>query len=262
MEQALDWGIFIGQGIVPLVTGIVVTGLILVKLLKPSFLFIKKEHELSLLTVLVSGLLTGYGLNHMSQTAQVNSQLKNINTELAKQRGMIETSLGGQPLEKKEEIYDIVAESISTARERIRVVLLETRPRIPDKVLAVLADRLQHEVTYEIVVVLNPKDRSGEFERSHTELWQVLKERKVKDPRYFLFVLETDKQICFDTLIVDEKDVGIAFTRSERQKELENAIMFRNSPDMAKKFADWFDRVIKPQSIPFEKWKESRTGNM
>jgi hypothetical protein len=262
MEWADNWVGILVQGIVPFLIGVGVIVPILVEVRNPVFLVTKEEHRLSLLAFLVSTLLMGYGFNHIFQTSQVNSRLKNINTELAKQRGLLETSLGGQSLEKKDEIYDAVAESITTAKERIRVVLLETRPRIPDKVLSAIADRLQHGVTYEIVVVLNPKDKSGEFERSHAELLQVLKERKLKDPRYFLFVLETDKPICFDTLIVDEKDIGVGFTRSERQKDLENAIMFKDRPDIAKKFADWFDRVIKPQSIPFEKWKESRASDV
>lgn len=37
-------------------------------------------------------------------------------------------------------------------------------------------------------------------------------------------VLDTDKPISFDMLIVDNKTVGIGYTPSERERDLEQAI--------------------------------------
>jgi hypothetical protein len=137
-----------------------------------------------------------------------------------------------------------VAEAIKNARENIQVVLLESRPEASTAVLRALASAVNGEVRYDIVVVHNPDKPSAGFEKNHDDLMELLTGVKgERHPRYHPFVLETQKPICFDVIIIDGEAVGIGFTHTEGGSELQHGIMLRNK-DIAGKFAKWFDNVV------------------
>jgi hypothetical protein len=46
--------------------------------------------------------------------------------------------------------------------------------------------------------------------------------------------------------------VGLAIRRSPREKEFQNAILFKNNPEAAKTFVEWFEHVVVPEAIPVE----------
>lgn len=62
----------------------------------------------------------------------------------------------------------------------------------------------------------------------------------------------------FDVLIIDEKDVNIGFDSSEGtgsgNVEIQNAMVWRNHPELAQKFTQWFDDTIWKHAVPFETW--------
>jgi membrane protein implicated in regulation of membrane protease activity len=186
----------------------------------------------------------------------VNSELEGISTELEEQRGLLEQNLGGRPLER-DEIYPAVTRVIGVANEHIRIILLESRPAPPDDVLEAIAERLhKKKVQYDLVIVLKPNSTDlGRYKDTHENLVRRLESRSQDaKERYTLYVLETKKTICFDTLIVDDQHIGIGFTRFRAEKDVQNAIMFTNHPELAKKFAEWFDKMIVPQSQLYEEW--------
>jgi len=190
----------------------------------------------------------------------ISSNLEGIRSELKEQRGLLEQNLGGQPLEK-EEIYPAVTRIIGIANQRIRIILLESRPSPPDEVLDAIAERLHiKKVRYDLVMVLGRNSVDlGRYEDTHKKLVQRLESLSHEaTEHYMLWVLETEKTICFDTIIIDKKHIGIGFTQFPPGKDVQNAIMFKNHPELAEKFADWFDNMIVPQSKRYKEWIESR----
>ncbi len=190
----------------------------------------------------------------------VSNELKGINSKLEELRGLLEQNLGGQTLER-EEIYPAVTRLIGLAKKRVRIILLESRPAPPDNVLEAIAERLfKKEVYYDLVIVLQPDSNDlGRYENTHKNLVQRLElQSQEAKARYNLHVLETKKTICFDTLIVDDQHIGVGFTRFQVERDVQNAIMFKNHPELTEKFAEWFDQMILPQSQKYEEWAASK----
>lgn len=190
----------------------------------------------------------------------VGGSLADLSVELKEHGRLLEQNLGGLPLER-EEIYPAVTRVIGIAAEHIRIVLLESRPAPPDDVLEAIVERLDKGmVHYDLVMVLKPDSQDlGRYEETHKNLVNRLdlRSQEAKD-RYTLYVLETKKTICFDTIIIDEQHIGIGFTRYRAEKDVQNAIMFKNHPELAKKFAEWFDKMIVLQSQHYEDWVKLR----
>jgi class 3 adenylate cyclase len=188
----------------------------------------------------------------------VKNALAPFEAKLEHLRRLLEHPLGGRALEGKEMIYGAVVEAMKKAERSIKVVRLGIRPAVEIDVLKELSDRVlneNHPVGYDIVVVLNPKEPLGGFIQNHEDLLQLLiGGHEGKHPRYNPYVLETDKPICFDTIIVDDSHIGIGFHHARGVEDLQKAIMFGNNPYMAKNFADWFVTQIMDQAVPFDVW--------
>lgn len=172
------------------------------------------------------------------------------------------TSSGCQFLEGSKDIYEVVAKTIRQAKENIKVVLLESRPEASKAVLEALSEAVNRGVRYDIVVVHNPNKPSAGFETNHQELMQNLKGVQGNEHvRYHPYVLETKKPICFDTIIMDGKAVGLGFTHTEGELELQHGIMLRDK-DVADKFDKWFDNevmnVVKNYGKTFNEWKREK----
>jgi hypothetical protein len=163
-------------------------------------------------------------------------------------------------LKGEEQIYDAVAEAISKARHKIRIVRLGSRPIAPKEVLNALIERVKAEVPYEIVIVLDPHIPIGGFEAGHKILKDSFGEDEKLRKLYKPLVLETNEPICFDTLIIDNIYVGIGFIHITGREELQDAIMFQ-STEVADNFVAWFDDVIKdnPNTVDYYEW-EKRKG--
>lgn len=163
-------------------------------------------------------------------------------------------------LKGKKQIYDAVAEAISKARHKIRIVRLGSRPIAPDGVLNALIERVKAGIPYEIVIVLDPNKPIGGFEDGHKILKDSFGEDEELNKLYKPLMLETKEPICFDTLVIDNVDVGIGFTHISGRKELQDAIMF-HSIEVAGNFVAWFDDVIKgnPNTVDYYEW-EKRKG--
>jgi hypothetical protein len=160
-------------------------------------------------------------------------------------------------LKGKDQIYEAVAEAISKAKRKIRIVRLGSRPIAPRAVLKALAKKVKAGKAYEIVIVLDPSKPIGGFEDGHDFLMNELGEKEGADAPYKPLVLVTNEPICFDTIIVDNEHVGIGFTHTAGQEELQDAMMF-HSPKVARHFVDWFDGVIKgnPNTGSYYDWKK------
>ncbi len=188
----------------------------------------------------------------------VKNALAPFEAKLEHLRRLLEHPSGGQALEGKEMIYGAVVGAMKKAERSIKLVRLGMRPAVEIDVLREIADRVlnaSHPVGYDIVVVLNPKEPLGGFIQNHEDLLQLLiGAREGKHPRYNPYVLETDKPICFDTIIVDDSHVGIGFHHARGVEDLQKGIMFVNNPYMAKNFADWFVSQIMHQAVPFDVW--------
>jgi class 3 adenylate cyclase len=142
-------------------------------------------------------------------------------------------------------IYGAVVEAINKAERNIRIVRLGSRPAASDEVLEAIAKKvLEDDVTYDIVIVLDPNRPIGGFKENHKTLREQIRANTGADKRYKPYVLETSEPICFDTVIVDKTDVGIGFTHALGVEDLQEAIMLHN-PEVAGTLVDWFENVIK-----------------
>jgi class 3 adenylate cyclase len=152
------------------------------------------------------------------------------------------------------QIYGAVVEAINKAKRNIRIVRLGSRPAASDEVLEALKRKvLEEEVTYDIVIVLDPSKPIGGFKDNHISLGEKFGANTGADERYNPYVLETNEPICFDTIIADDTDVGIGFTHAKGVEDLQDAIMFHN-PEVARTLVDWFENVIKrnPRTKPYD----------
>jgi class 3 adenylate cyclase len=160
-------------------------------------------------------------------------------------------------LNSTNQIYDAVIEAINKAKRNIRIVRLGLRPAAPRDVLNAIKQKVSEGVTYDIVIVLDPSKPIGGFEESHESLRELFGGNKGADERYFPYVLRTSEPICFDTIIVDNTDVGIGFIHASGVEDLQDAIMFHN-PDVAGTLVHWFENVIKrnPNTKSYYDWKK------
>lgn len=143
-----------------------------------------------------------------------------------------------------DEIWTAVIEMVKTAKERIRVVFLASRPPVPDAVLEALASRIERQVEYEIALIHRKGDAMDLFHENHKRLLKKIQQSGA-ERRYRLYNIEIDNPICFDTIIIDNNDVGIGFTRVASEKEIQSAIAIEDRPAVVAKFIDWFERYIK-----------------
>lgn len=199
------------------------------------------EGDVLLVTlVLVTFLCGAYGverLAHAGQLGALHTALTNVS--------------GARVLYTREEVYAAAERFIQTAEKRIRVVLLGSRPRTPDEVLDAIVGRLKEkkDLRYEGVYVLRCRAGVTEYPNEHIAFFKKLKKANVIDRCTFRTVMN-ENPVAFDALIIDEKHVGIGFTRTEKEKDLQSAIGFQNQPDVARLFAGWFDYVLRGAAEP------------
>jgi class 3 adenylate cyclase len=159
------------------------------------------------------------------------------------------TALSARSLNNRKSIYEAVTAVIRGAREHIRILRLGTREAEP-LVIKALADKVNEGVDYEVVVLLDQNDPSRGFMSNHRDLLKLIDEDK-REHYYHPRILVADKPLCFDVIIVDNKHVGLGFTRLGGAEDLESAIMLQDTTDkIAKHFREWFDRVIKGRAKP------------
>lgn len=183
----------------------------------------------------------------------IKAELEQFRVEMIQQiYSLKESFLNSQLLEGKASIYGAVIEAINKAEQNIRIVRLASRPAVSEDFLKALKERVEKNVRYDILVVRDPKDSSDEFKDNHRDLVRLLGDAK----GYHARVLDTDNPICFDTLIVDNKAIGIGYTPSERERDIEQAILFENQK-MAGNFVRWF-RVIWDQAKPYDEWEDEQ----
>lgn len=201
--------------------------------------------------------------NHRSSTkVKTSMSLKQSLGSIQKTLKQINNKLDNRFLflKGKKQIYDAVAEAINTASSKIRIVRLGSRPIALEGVLKALIERVKAGILYEIVIVLDPNKPIGGFEDGHKILKDDFGEDEKLNKRYRPWVLETNEPICFDTIIVDNVDVGIGFTHIPGREELQDAIMF-HSTEVAGNFVAWFDDVIKgnPNTVDYYEWEKRKS---
>jgi class 3 adenylate cyclase len=157
------------------------------------------------------------------------------------------------------QIYGSVVEAINRASHNIRIVRLGLRPSAPAEALSALERKVMvEEVTYDIVIVLNPLEQIGGFKDDNRILLEKFGTNAGARGRYKPWVLQTSEPICFDMIIVDNTDVGIGFTHASGVEDLQDAIMFHN-PAVAGILVHWFENVIKgnPNTQSYHDWEKS-----
>lgn len=161
----------------------------------------------------------------------------------------LHAALSARSLNNRKSIYEAVTAVIKGAREHIRILRLGTREAEPS-VIKALADKVNEGVEYEVVVLLDQNDPSRGFMSNHRDLLRLIDEDK-RGHYYHPRILVADKPLCFDVIIVDNKHVGLGFTRLGGAEDLESAIMLQDTTDrIARHFREWFDRVIKGRAEP------------
>lgn len=159
---------------------------------------------------------------------------------------MLSSSLSARSLKGRKDIYEAVSQVIREARDHIRIVRLGSRAA-ESNIINALADRINDGVEYEVVILLDQHDASRGFMRNHRRLLMLIDEGKA--PNYRAHLLRADRPICFDVLIVDDKYVGLGFTRLGATGDLEAALLLQDANNkIAQNFTEWFDRVIMPRA--------------
>lgn len=188
----------------------------------------------------------------------LDKALKHLDARFRQLDSRLDQSLGGRSLRGRDSIYAAVAAAISQAQQHLRAVRLGSRAA-PAFVIEAIAERVNRGVVYDIAVIIRPQDVSPEllatgrpgpqdaargFLQNHAELLKLI------HPDHLSFyrprIIFTDKAVCFDVIIVDRQHVGLGFTRYEMVRDLENAIFFQDTTEMAADFVNWFDDVIRP----------------
>ena len=180
--------------------------------------------------------------------AALKNVVEHMDSGFEELKQTLHTALSARSLNDKKSIYEAMITAVKGARENIKILRLGTREAEPS-VIKALADKVNEGVDYEVVVLLDQNDPSRGFMKNHGDLLELINEDKKR--YYHPSFLAADNPLCFDVLIVDNKYVGLGFTRLDAAEDLESAILLQDTTDrIAKHFREWFDRVIKSRAEP------------
>jgi len=227
-------------------------------LVEPSILFGRQMTILVFLVTIMIGILV------LSYIADVHFQ-EAILKEQRQLQGYVTNAVGGYRVEGDEQIYRLGALICQDMDKHIRTVLAASGPKASKAFVKAIAQRLAERqsagvnVLFEVVLVLDGDkvDDLDRFKKENKKRIEEYEEYGAKDCIH-LFILDTEEQLNFDILIVDDKHVNIGIQSFKDEKKLESAVSFQDQPKVAQDMLSWFDRIVLPKAVKYDTWVEEK----
>jgi hypothetical protein len=70
-----------------------------------------------------------------------------------------------------------------------------------------------------------------------------------------LYIFDMRPPVGFELLVVDEMHAIIGFTMLHKEADLQTALLFEDSPEVARDFSDWLQRLVFPKSVLLREWR-------
>jgi hypothetical protein len=102
-------------------------------------------------------------------------------------------------------------------------------------------------VAYDAVLALDASDSNETLLKRGLAWLGRLEDSDVADCAN-LYVFDMRPPVGFELLIVDDMHVVIGFTTLHRESDLQTGLLFENSPEVARDFSDWLQRLVLPRS--------------
>jgi hypothetical protein len=146
--------------------------------------------------------------------------------------------------------------AISSKRIQLLIQVLAPEPHLPESLADTIARRIEETsrrgvpIKYDPVLVLDSDTVSPEFRKSLRRRSEVFARRNVAQfvqPRYF------HQRFAFgvDILIVDRTHLLLALNTVPAAATMQVGFMFKDQPEIATEFADWFDQILMPNTAAF-----------
>ncbi len=170
-------------------------------------------------------------------------------------RGIGQDERLGRRLQGPAEInaaFESVA-SMGSKRIQLWIQVLGPEPHLPDSLADTIARRIQETsrlgipIKYDPVLVLDREKTSPAFLEGISRRADVFSRRGVAQfvrPRY----LQHGHNSGMDILIVDKTHLLIALNTVPSATTMQVGFLFRDRPEVASEFSDWFDHVVMPNT--------------
>ncbi len=216
----------------------------------------KEPNTLILLTV--GAISLALGLERVIRFRRLDQHIGQI-------ENLVASSSGGRLLKGYNAIYTEGIRIVSTTQRQIRALLFEKAPKAPKEFAQALAIHLKQSekarapIKYEVVIAVNFNTLTSQFQKNVDERFNIYSRAGVGH-LVFRFLIDLNKPIGFDLLIVDDKHVIIAFPPLGDVENLQTGILFENKSEVAAELASWFDQCVRSPnfSVKYEDWVQSR----
>jgi hypothetical protein len=217
---------------------------------KVGFLKFFEGRELHLSLGIMSLLAVALGLERFTRFSRIEKQFDAIDRTLTKTKqsllGEISHALPARLLTGIE-VFEQAAGLVGVARHSIKALVYEGETDNSATISEAIAHHLENHSTikFELVLAVNLESITEDFWRIHEQRFDAYKRRHV-EKQVDRFLLDTRKAFGFDTLIVDNTHVGLAFSpvpAGEQTKQV--GIRFWSQQTLASELTTWFDHLTR-----------------
>ncbi len=221
---------------------------------EPSFL--QQKGPLLAVWITVGLLSSAIGLERVVRFRRQDQQLERLDNLLA-------GALGGQHLERYNEVYDTLTRQVGTMQRRLRTITVSKPIAAPNSWAEAIARRLKETkragvpAEFKSIIAMDFDSLPLDFQQSIETRLNIYRKYGVRE-LVSLYLLDLKPPILFDLQIVDENHLTIALGTWAGQRNTPYAISFENQQKLATEFVDWYEQIALKHAIPYEIWMQKQ----
>ena len=205
-------------------------------------------------TLRIVGLLAlALGLERFTRFAHLERHFASSDRSFAALQAEIHERFPVRVVEGYENIYDAAIMELRKSESLIRTLVFANKPVAPERFFEAIVEHLKKHklVTYHVTLAFD-------LTTITEDLWNIIERRTLAQrdagiaERVRVTILNTNKPIGFDVIVVDDKYCGIALSAipdPEIAKQV--AIHFDDQPRVAKRIRAWLDN-LSPQLLTLD----------
>ena len=209
------------------------------------------KDRLSLVLVTVGMLAFSVGLERVIR-------FRDIDEQLARFERLFASHLGCRYSEGHDESYTAAIELCATAQQHIRTLIIGRTA--PENWAEAVSERLRKSkevnkpVKFQVTVALDVNRIDQPFIEALERRLEIYK-RKGVDRLMTLRILNLNRPLGFDMLIIDRQHVFLGVPSVADEQFLRRAIVFEHQEKLANELVDWYDQMVVQSALTFDDLK-------